>query len=89
MNKMAYVLGGLALVLGIASFTPDGSEFLYGGLKPISVILFGAAFICKLLAREYADYDREKRKQLDSAADEAPRRVASAPDARDWKEKHA
>jgi hypothetical protein len=89
MKRMAYILGILAVVSGIAGFTPQGSEILHGGLKPISAILFGAAFICKLLAREYAEYDREKRAQLGPAADDVPRRVASTPEASDWNEKHA
>jgi uncharacterized membrane protein len=64
MRTCQKVFGILALVLGILSFTPFGSDFMWGALKPAAAILFGAYLICKLLAPEYAKYNQEQKEHL-------------------------
>jgi uncharacterized membrane protein len=64
MKKWQKVFGILALVLGILSFTPFGSDFAWGALKPAAAILFGTYLICKLLAPEYAKYNEEQKERL-------------------------
>ena len=49
------------------SLTGPGSEFLWGFLKPLSALLFGAFFISNLLAKEYAQYDEEHEYRMDLA----------------------
>jgi hypothetical protein len=60
MRTWAKTLGLAALVSGVVSFTRLGSDFAGGGLKPLSAVLFGAAFICWVFAPEYAKYDQER-----------------------------
>jgi hypothetical protein len=64
MRTWQKIFGILALVLGILSFTPFGSDLAWGALKPAAAILFGAYLICKLLAPEYAKYDQEQKEHL-------------------------
>ncbi len=64
MRKCQKIFGILALVLGALSFTPFGSAFAWGALKPAAAILFGAYLICKLLAPEYAKYNEEQQERL-------------------------
>ncbi len=77
-----------ASVISLAiSFTPPGGDFLWGALKPMSALLFGAFFITNVLAREYAQYDEEHeyriglaRKQKSKPAierDDAPATTAA------------
>ena len=42
------------------SLTGPGSEVLWGILKPVGALLFGAFFITNLVANEYAQYDQEQ-----------------------------
>jgi hypothetical protein len=49
------------------SLTGPGGEFLWGFLKPLSALLFGAFFISNLLAKEYAQYDEEHEYRIDLA----------------------
>ena len=48
-----------SIIFLAASFTGPGGRFLWGGLKPLGALLFGAFFISNLLAKEYAQYDEE------------------------------
>jgi hypothetical protein len=73
MRTWAKILGLAALVSGVLSFTRFGSDFAGGGLKPLSAVLFGAAFICWVFAPEYAKYDEEQR--LKSTEREPPRQT--------------
>ena len=68
-----------ASVISLAvSFTGPGGEFLWGALKPLSALLFGAFFITNLLAKEYAQYDEEHGHRMELA-----RRLKSKPVIRD------
>jgi len=49
------------------SLTGPGSDFLWGFLKPMSALLFGAFFITNLLAKEYAQYDEEHQRRMELA----------------------
>ena len=49
------------------SLTGPGGEFLWGFLKPLSALLFGAFFITTLLAKEYAQYDEEHEYRMELA----------------------
>jgi hypothetical protein len=69
MRTWAKILGLAALVSGVVSFTHFGSDFAGGGLKPLSAVLFGAAFISWVFAPEYAKYDKEHKRHIN---DEAP-----------------
>jgi hypothetical protein len=79
MRRGARIFGLLALILGALSFTSWGSDFAWGALKPASAILFGAFFICKLFAPEYAKYNDEQRARREKAEDgrEGPTRFKS------------
>jgi len=68
MRRWAKVLGIAAVVSGVVSFTGFGSDFLGGGLKPLSAVLFGAAFICRVFAPEYARYNEEHRASVNDEA---------------------
>jgi hypothetical protein len=58
----------VASVISFAvSLTGPGSAFLWGFLKPLSALLFGAFFISNLLAKEYAQYDAEHEYRLELA----------------------
>jgi len=58
----------VASVISFAvSLTGPGSGFLWGFLKPLSALLFGAFFISNLLAKEYAQYDEEHEYRLELA----------------------
>ena len=58
----------VATVISFAvSLTGPGSEFLWGFLKPLSALLFGAFFISNLLAKEYAQYDEEHEYRMELA----------------------
>ena len=82
MKTWAKIFGILAAVFGVLSFTPFGSDFAWGALKPATAILFGAYLICKLLAPEYAKYNEEQKKRLASAQDKITEEKSS-------KDKHA
>jgi hypothetical protein len=57
-----------ASVISLAvSLTGPGSDFLWGFLKPLSALLFGAFFITNLLAKEYAQYDEEHERRMELA----------------------
>src|SRR5262245_7602265 len=73
MRTCQKIFGVLALVLGALSFTPFGSAFAWGALKPAAAILFGAYLICKLLAPEYAKYNKERQERL-ARAERTPQR---------------
>jgi hypothetical protein len=57
-----FLIGSVTLfTLGL---TGPGAAFMWGILKPLGALLFGAFFITNLVATEYAQYDEEqKRKQ--------------------------
>jgi len=58
----------VASVISFAvSLTGPGSEFLWGFLKPLSALLFGAFFISNLLAKEYDQYDDEHEYRMELA----------------------
>ena len=59
MKRLAGIFGVLALAFLAISLTGPGSDFLWGGLKPLAAILFIAAFICRVLAGEVTQYDEE------------------------------
>lgn len=58
------LLAKIFLLLSVAalglSFTEAGSEFLYGGLKPIGAVSFIASFITRLLGTEFELYDKQE-----------------------------
>jgi len=58
-NKANIFLIGSVTALAL-SMTGPGGEFLWGFLKPVGALLFGAFFITNLLANEYAKYDQEQ-----------------------------
>jgi hypothetical protein len=70
MKTWAKILGVAALVSGVLSFTRFSGDFGGGALKPLSAVLFGAAFICWVFAPEYASYDEEQK--LKSIERDAP-----------------
>ena len=59
MKTLARFFIAASVVSFAASLTGPGGEFLWGFLKPLSALLFGAFFISNLLAKEYAQYDDE------------------------------
>ena len=61
-----FFIGASVLSLAV-SFTGPGSEFLWGFLKPLSALLFGAFFITNLLAKEYAQFDEEHEYRIELA----------------------
>jgi len=62
MKKLARVFLVSSAIMLALSLTGPGGEFLWGALKPLGAILFGAAFISYLLANEYAKYDEEQKR---------------------------
>ena len=68
MGTWAKILAVVAVIAGVVSFTPSGSDFAGGGLKPLSAVLFGAAFICWVFAPEYAKYDEEHQQHINDEA---------------------
>jgi hypothetical protein len=68
MRTWAKMLAVATLVSGVVSFTRVGSDFAGGGLKPLSAVLFGAAFICWVFAPEYAKYDEEHKRHSNDEA---------------------
>jgi hypothetical protein len=60
MKTLAKVFLAASVISLAASLTGPGGEFLWGFLKPLSALLFGAFFITHLLADEYARYDEEQ-----------------------------
>jgi len=67
MKILARFLIGASVISLAASLTDPGSEFLWGFLKPLSALLFGAFFITNLLAKEYAQYDEEHEYRMELA----------------------
>jgi hypothetical protein len=67
MKAWAKILGVAGLLAGVLSFTRFGSDLAWGALKPLSAILLGAAFICQLLAPEYAKYDEDQKSRVNTA----------------------
>jgi hypothetical protein len=61
MKKVAKILLMGSVAAFALSFTGPGGEFLWGILKPMGALLFGAFFITNLVAKEYAKYDLEQR----------------------------
>jgi hypothetical protein len=59
MKILARFFIGASVISLAVSLTGPGDEFLWGFLKPLSALLFGAFFITNLLAKEYAQYDEE------------------------------
>ena len=43
------------------SLTGPGGDILWGILKPLGALLFGAFFITNLVANEYAKYNEEQK----------------------------
>ena len=80
MKKMAIIFGLASLISLAVSFTEAGSAFGWGLLKPLSAILFGAAFINYLIASEYERYDREQKDRIESAKRSLPAQRASTED---------
>jgi hypothetical protein len=79
--KKAAIIFGIASVISLAvSFTEAGSAFGWGLLKPLSAILFGAAFINYLIASEYEGYDREQKDRIESAKRSLPAQPAPTDD---------
>ena len=68
MKTWGKILGVAGLLAGVLSFTRVGSDFAWGALKPLSAILLGAAFICRLFAPEFAKYDEEHGKPINDKA---------------------
>ncbi len=64
MKKLAKVFFAASVVSLAVSLTGPGSEFMWGFLKPLSAMLFGAFFISNLLAKEYREYDQEQEYRL-------------------------
>jgi len=72
MKKTAklFLIGSVA-TFGL-SLTGPGGDILFGFLKPLGALLFGAFFITNLLANEYAIYDQEQKlKPVHSGATDA------------------
>ena len=67
MKTMARFFLAASVVSLALSFTGPGGEFLWGFLKPMSALLFGAFFITNLLANEYAQYDEEHQRRMELA----------------------
>jgi len=61
-----FFIGASVISLAV-SLTGPGGEFLWGFLKPLSALLFGAFFITNLLAKEYAQYDEEHERRMELA----------------------
>src|SRR5688572_25297338 len=80
MKKLAIVFGTASLISLAVSFTEAGSAFAWGLLKPLSAILFGAAFINYLIAAEYERYDREQKDRIDSVRRSSPAQPAPTED---------
>jgi hypothetical protein len=83
MKRLAAIFGVLALGSLAASLTGPGSDFLWGGLKPLSAILFIAFFICKLLAKEVMQYDQEHAPAEQTGAEDHQERPKTPPGARE------
>jgi hypothetical protein len=68
MKKVAkiFLIGSVAAFA--LSLTGPGGELLWGILKPLGALLFGAFFITNLVANEYAKYDQEQKAKLALAA---------------------
>lgn len=61
MKKIAKIfLIGSATAFAL-SLTGPGSEFMWGILKPLGALPFGAFFITNLAANEYAKYNEEQK----------------------------
>ena len=80
MKKVALIFGIASLISLAVSFTEAGSAFGWGLLKPLSAILFGAAFINYLIANEYERYDREQKDRVESARRSLPAEPAPPED---------
>ena len=82
MKTLARFFIAASVVSFASSLTGAGGEFLWGFLKPLSALLFGAFFISNLLAKEYARYDEEHEYRMGVARKrrgEAPVDNDSAP----------
>jgi hypothetical protein len=66
-----------SVILFCVSLTGQGTEFLWGFLKPLSALLFVAFFITNLLANEYARYDQEHAYRMALAKESTPQRQRS------------
>jgi hypothetical protein len=86
MRTWAKILGIAAAVSGVVSFTHFGSDFLGGGLKPLSAVLFGAAFISWVFAPEYRKYDEEQAQRPSATAqlDPQPSRASGRDPSEDF-----
>jgi hypothetical protein len=67
MKTLARFFIAASVISFAVSLTGPGSEFLWGFLKPLSALLFGAFFISNLLAKEYAQYDEEHEYRIELA----------------------
>ena len=87
MKKVAklFLIGSVAAFA--LSLTGPGGEFLWGILKPLGALLFGAFFITNLVANEYANYDQEQKEKLALAARQPVRSPALAESRRDLENK--
>ncbi len=70
MKKLARLFLAASLISLAASLTPPGGDFMWGALKPLGALLFGAFFISNLLAKEYARYDEEHEYRMDLAQEQ-------------------
>ena len=87
MKKVAKIFLIGSVTAFALSLTGPSSEFMWGILKPLGALLFGAFFITNLLANEYAKYDQEQKEKLPLAAREPVRSPALAESRRDLENK--
>ena len=82
MKKLARLFMVSSAVLLAVSLTEPGGEFIWGALKPLSAVLFGAAFISYLLANEYAKYDEEQKRGAELRRHERPDQIKDSKEGR-------
>ena len=78
MKKIAKIFLIGSVTAFALSLTGPGSEFMWGILKPLGALLFGAFFITNLVANEYAKYDQEQKAKVALPARESVPYPASA-----------
>jgi hypothetical protein len=61
MKKAAKILLIGSVTAFALSLSGPGGEFMWGFLKPLGALLFGAFFVTNLVAGEYAKYDQEQK----------------------------
>ena len=60
MKKIAKIFLIGSVTAFALSLTGPGGAFMWGILKPLAALWFGAFFITNLVANEYAKYDQEQ-----------------------------